>query len=118
MMDNQTALDKDFKSEEDKENTSETERERDELDDLFDDFVSKQSLFKDKDVLSLRHVPNTIPHRQKQIKKLNPTSKQNQNHKATVKGKTKHSEQTKMQKHTQKQQTNSKQTNNKQMNNK
>ena len=70
MTDNQTDLDKEFKSKEDKENTSETERERDELDDLFDDFVSKQSLFNDKDVLSLRHVPNTIPHRQKQIKKL------------------------------------------------
>ena len=70
MTDNQTSLNKEFKSEEEKENTSETERERDELDDLFDDFVSKQSLFNDKDVLSLRHVPNTIPHRQKQIKKL------------------------------------------------
>ena len=45
-------------------------RDRDELDDLFDDFVSKKSIFINKDVLSLRHVPQTIPHRQEHIKKL------------------------------------------------
>jgi len=47
-----------------------TSRERDELDDLFDDFVSKKSIFIDKDVLSIRHVPKTIPHRSEHIKKL------------------------------------------------
>ena len=38
-------------------NNSEVQRERDELDDLFDDFVSKKSIFINKDVLSIRHVP-------------------------------------------------------------
>ena len=75
MVKDQTSLDEKFDTTTPKESRSETEklevtRKRDELDDLFDDFVSKQSLFKDKDVLSLRYVPETIPHRQDQIKKL------------------------------------------------
>ena len=51
-------------------NTAENPRDRDELDDLFDDFISKKSIFIDKDVLSIRYVPSTIPHRQEHIKKL------------------------------------------------
>lgn len=75
MVKDQTSLDKKFDVVAPKESSLEAEklavvRNRDELDDLFDDFVSKQSLFIDKDVLSLRYVPETIPHRRDQIKKL------------------------------------------------
>ena len=51
-------------------NTTKTPRDRDDLDDLFDDFISKKSIFIDKDVLSIRYIPSTIPHRQEHIKKL------------------------------------------------
>jgi|TARA_Y100000310_G_scaffold344731_2_gene459127 cell division control protein 6 len=72
MVKDQTSLDAEFETTKTEEEVEETtnKRERDELDDLFDDFVSKESLFTDKEVLSLRYVPDTIPHRQKQIKKL------------------------------------------------
>ncbi len=42
----------------------------DELDSLFDNFLEKQSVFNNKEVLLLRHFPNNIPHRSNQIKKL------------------------------------------------
>jgi len=50
--------------------TEEEAKEKDELDELFDDFVSKKSVFVNKDILSIRHVPKTIPHRKEHIKKL------------------------------------------------
>ncbi len=42
----------------------------DELDNLFDNFLEKQSVFNNKEVLLLRHFPNNIPHRSNQIKKI------------------------------------------------
>ena len=42
----------------------------DELDDLFDTFLERQSIFEDKEVLLLRYFPSKIPHRSEQIKKI------------------------------------------------
>ncbi len=42
----------------------------DELDNLFDNFLEKQSVFNNKEVLLLRHFPENIPHRSTQIKKI------------------------------------------------
>ena len=42
----------------------------DELDDLFDTFLERQSIFADKEVLLLRYFPSKIPHRSEQIKKI------------------------------------------------
>ncbi len=42
----------------------------DELDDLFDNFLEKPSVFENKEVLLLRYFPSKIPHRSEQIKKI------------------------------------------------
>ena len=42
----------------------------DELDDLFDDFLERESVFENKEVLLIRHFPSKIPHRSEQIKKI------------------------------------------------
>ena len=42
----------------------------DELDDLFDTYLERQSIFEDKEVLLLRYFPSKIPHRSEQIKKI------------------------------------------------
>ena len=42
----------------------------DELDDLFDTYLERQSIFADKEVLLLRYFPSKIPHRSEQIKKI------------------------------------------------
>lgn len=42
----------------------------DELDNLFDNFLEKQSVFNNKEVLLIRHFPENIPHRSEQIKKI------------------------------------------------
>ncbi len=41
-----------------------------ELDEFFSDYLSKESIFQNKDVLRIRYLPNTIPHRNTQIKQL------------------------------------------------
>ena len=42
----------------------------DELDNLFDNFLERQSVFENKEVLLIRHFPSKIPHRSEQIKKI------------------------------------------------
>ncbi len=42
----------------------------DELDNLFDNFLEKQSVFNNKEVLLIRHFPENIPHRSEQIRKI------------------------------------------------
>jgi len=42
----------------------------DELDNLFDNFLEKPSVFENKEVLLLRYFPSKIPHRSEQIKKI------------------------------------------------
>lgn len=41
-----------------------------ELDEFFTDYLNKESLFLNKDVLQVRYLPHTIPHRNSQIKQL------------------------------------------------
>ncbi len=41
-----------------------------ELDKFFTDYMKRDSLFVNKDVLQIRYLPNTIPHRSNQIKQL------------------------------------------------
>ena len=40
------------------------------LDNLFDEYISKKSIFSNKEALLLRYFPENIPHRSEQIKKL------------------------------------------------
>ena len=42
----------------------------DELDDLFNDFLERESVFENKEVLLIRHFPSKIPHRSDEIKKI------------------------------------------------
>lgn len=42
----------------------------DELDDLFNDFLERESVFENKEVLLIRHFPSKIPHRSEEIKKI------------------------------------------------
>jgi archaeal cell division control protein 6 len=42
----------------------------DEIDGFFEDFLTKESIFKDKQVLQVSYTPDTIPHREKQIKEI------------------------------------------------
>lgn len=43
------------------------------LDDVFDNFVKAKQLFKDREVLRHDYLPNTLPHREEQIKLLGAT---------------------------------------------
>ncbi len=43
------------------------------LDDVFEDFFNNQQLFKDREVLRHDYLPNTLPHRENQIKLLGAT---------------------------------------------
>ena len=68
-MDIQTKLPKlDSKKEEEKELTEPVEKRSDTS--FFEEFLDKESLFVNKNVLMLRYLPNTIPHREGQIKQL------------------------------------------------
>ncbi len=42
----------------------------DDIDGFFEDFLSKESIFKDKHVLQVSYTPDTIPHREAQIKEI------------------------------------------------
>ena len=42
----------------------------DDLDNLFEEYIAKKSIFSNKEALLLRYFPENIPHRSDQIKKL------------------------------------------------
>jgi archaeal cell division control protein 6 len=42
----------------------------DDIDGFFEEFLSKESIFEDKQILQVNYTPETIPHREKQIKEI------------------------------------------------